>query len=122
MLALLVIHNFIFNFLCSKASFLSLSLSSAHESGPMSGLAYCAGLAVHQGALNPARALGPAVVANRYYLLFLPDMICNHDLAMSVFYNSWKLHWIFWVGPGLGGATAALTHQLIYAQVSSEIV
>ena len=46
---------------------LSLSLSSAQESGPMSGLAYCAGLAVYQGALNPARALGPAVVANRYF-------------------------------------------------------
>ena len=118
------IHNFIFNFSCSKASFLSLSLSSAPESGPMSGLAYCAGLAVHQGALNPARALGPAVVANRYFLLFLLHIFLylNHDLAMSVFYNSWKLHWIFWVGPGLGGATAALTHQLIYAQVSSEIV
>ena len=37
----------------------------------MNGLAYCAGLAVHQGALNPARALGPAVVANRYYNLMI---------------------------------------------------
>ena len=54
---------------------LSLSLSSAQESGPMSGLAYCAGLAVYQGALNPARALGPAVVANRY---FLRDLVTTH--------------------------------------------
>ena len=98
---------------------LSLSLSSAQESGPMSGLAYCAGLAVYQGALNPARALGPAVVANRY---FLRDLITTLSLFSSpllkVSYKRWRLHWIFWVGPGLGGATAALTHQLIFVQVT----
>ena len=54
--------------------------SSAQESGPMSGLAYCAGLAVYQGALNPARALGPAVVANRY---FLRDLVTTLSLFSS---------------------------------------
>ena len=67
-----------------SASLLSLSLSSAHESGPMNGLAYCAGLAVHQGALNPARALGPAVVANQYHLLIIIFMFLHKLVSFSV--------------------------------------
>ena len=35
--------------------------------GLTTGLAYAAGLTVYRGALNPARALGPAFVANRFY-------------------------------------------------------
>ena len=40
--------------------------------------------------MNPARTLGPSIV-----------------------FNSWANHWVYWVGPILGGVTAALIYQLI---------
>ena len=40
--------------------------------------------------MNPARTLGPSVV-----------------------FNSWANHWVYWVGPILGGITAALIYQLV---------
>ena len=48
-----------------SVSELGLSSSGASSSSLATGLAYSAGLTVHRGALNPARALGPAFVANR---------------------------------------------------------
>ena len=49
-----------------SVSELGLSSSGATSSSSLAtGLAYSAGLTVHRGALNPARALGPAFVANR---------------------------------------------------------
>ena len=44
---------------------LSSSSGASSSSSLATGLAYSAGLTVHRGALNPARALGPAFVANR---------------------------------------------------------
>ena len=57
-------------------------------------------------------------------VLLEPHSFTLLSKASSPFWTSplasrWKLHWIFWVGSGLGGATAALTHQLIYAQVGT---
>ena len=50
-----------------SVSELGLSSSSRVSSSSLAtGLAYSAGLTVHRGALNPARALGPAFVANRF--------------------------------------------------------
>ncbi|KDP28617.1 hypothetical protein JCGZ_14388 [Jatropha curcas] len=43
--------------------------------------------------INPARSLGAAV-------------IYNND-------NGWDDHWIFWVGPFIGAALAALYHQIV---------
>ncbi|KZV36282.1 major intrinsic protein 1-like protein [Dorcoceras hygrometricum] len=43
--------------------------------------------------INPARSLGAAIIFNR-------------DLA-------WNDHWIFWVGPFIGAALAAVYHQII---------
>lgn len=41
--------------------------------------------------MNPARSLGPAVIL-----------------------NSWANHWIYWLGPILGGMAAALVYQLVF--------
>lgn len=41
--------------------------------------------------LNPARSLGPAFVLNR-----------------------WENHWVFWVGPIVGGAAAGLIYEYIF--------
>ena len=38
---------------------------SPAQAGMTSGLAYASGLSVHRGALNPARALAPALLTNR---------------------------------------------------------
>ena len=55
------------------------------------GLAYMAALSCYKGALNPARALGPAFVANKF-----------------------SLHWVFWAGPVLGGVCGAFCFQFIF--------
>lgn len=46
--------------------------------------------------LNPARSFGPALVS-----------------------WTWTYHWIYWVGPIVGGALAALIYELTYITVSS---
>ncbi|EZA50845.1 Neurogenic protein big brain [Ooceraea biroi] len=52
--------------------------------------AYTAATLVASPFLNPARALGPAFVMNR-----------------------WDNHWVYWVGPLTGGAVAALLHEYV---------
>ena len=56
--------------------------------------------------------------SQKFYVLREENSPCS---LSNLCHNRWKLHWIFWVGPGLGGATAALTHQLIYAQAACDI-
>eukprot|EP00112_Aurelia_sp_Birch-Aquarium-sp1_P007040 Seg1769.8 transcript_id=Seg1769.8/GoldUCD/mRNA.D3Y31 product=Aquaporin-1 protein_id=Seg1769.8/GoldUCD/D3Y31 len=41
--------------------------------------------------VNPARSFGPALVT-----------------------NSWKDHWVFWVGPMLGGVLAAILYEYVF--------
>lgn len=47
--------------------------------------------------MNPARALGPAIVAS------------------AVLNNAWTYHYIYWIGPILGAVLAALLHKLLFA-------
>ncbi|KAL2939438.1 putative aquaporin PIP1-4 [Bienertia sinuspersici] len=44
--------------------------------------------------INPARSLGTAIIYNRHL-------------------NSWNDHWVFWVGPFIGAALAALYHTVV---------
>nr|AAB67870.1 plasma membrane major intrinsic protein 3 [Beta vulgaris] len=44
--------------------------------------------------INPARSLGTAIIFNRHH-------------------NSWNDHWIFWVGPFIGAALAAVYHTVV---------
>ncbi len=46
------------------------------------------GVPVSGASMNPARSFGPALIA-----------------------GAWKNHWIFWVGPLIGGAVAALARD-----------
>ncbi|KAK4321650.1 hypothetical protein Pmani_007565 [Petrolisthes manimaculis] len=59
------------------------------------GLAYLActlvGLPLTGASMNPARSLGPAFVKNK-----------------------WDAHWVYWVGPLLGGTTAGLIYEYIF--------
>ncbi|XP_072455296.1 aquaporin-1 [Notamacropus eugenii] len=48
--------------------------------------------------INPARSFGPAVITNNF-----------------------EHHWVFWVGPFIGGALAALIYDFILAPRSSEL-
>ena len=64
------------------------------------GLTYMATLTCYKGALNPARALGPAFVANKF-----------------------GFHWVFWVGPILGGICGAFCFQFIFnVQKTSKVL
>jgi MIP family channel proteins len=47
--------------------------------------------------MNPARSFGPALVS-----------------------GEWADHWVFWVGPILGGMAAALIYQIVYLRQSEE--
>jgi len=55
------------------------------------GLSYMAALTAYKGALNPALALGQAFAVSKF----------TH-------------HWVFWVGPILGGSCAALCHEYVF--------
>ncbi|BES92491.1 Major intrinsic protein [Nesidiocoris tenuis] len=55
------------------------------------GSAYLAASIVSMPALNPARALGPAFVMNK-----------------------WDNHWVFWFGPIIGGISAGLIYEFIF--------
>lgn len=55
------------------------------------GLAYMTALSAYRGSLNPARALGPAFVADAF-----------------------SYHWVFWVGPILGAACGAFCYTFIF--------
>ena len=49
------------------------------------------------GSMNPARSFGPALVS-----------------------GEWADHWVFWVGPILGGLAAAAIYQVVYLRQSEE--
>jgi len=55
------------------------------------GLAYMTSLAAYRGSLNPARALGPAFVADAF-----------------------EHHWVFWAGPMLGATCGAFCYTFIF--------
>ncbi len=49
------------------------------------------GVPVTGAGMNPARSFGPALVG-----------------------GAWDNHWIFWVGPLIGGAVAALVYEFVF--------
>ncbi|WOL07165.1 putative aquaporin PIP1-2 [Canna indica] len=56
-------------------------------------LVHLATIPVTGTGINPARSLGAAIIYNREH--------------------AWDDHWIFWVGPFVGAALAAIYHQLV---------
>jgi glycerol uptake facilitator-like aquaporin len=65
------------------------------------GLAYLVGhlvaIPLTGASMNPARSFGPAVVA-----------------------NFWDDHWIYWLGPLIGAAVAALVYEFVFLQREEE--
>nr|Q41870.1 RecName: Full=Aquaporin PIP1-1; AltName: Full=Plasma membrane intrinsic protein 1-1; AltName: Full=ZmPIP1-1; AltName: Full=ZmPIP1;1; AltName: Full=ZmPIP1a [Zea mays]CAA57955.1 transmembrane protein [Zea mays] len=56
-------------------------------------LVHLATMGITGTGINPARSLGAAVIYNQHH--------------------AWADHWIFWVGPFIGAALAAIYHQVI---------
>ncbi|KAJ0729758.1 putative aquaporin PIP-type pTOM75 [Helianthus annuus] len=56
-------------------------------------LVHLATIPVTGTGINPARSLGAAIIYNKD--------------------NAWDDHWVFWVGPFIGAALAALYHQVV---------
>ncbi|KAI9115894.1 hypothetical protein K1719_012824 [Acacia pycnantha] len=56
-------------------------------------LVHLATIPVTGTGINPARSLGAALIFNKH--------------------QAWHHHWIFWVGPLIGAALAALYHQIV---------
>jgi len=75
--------------------------------------------------INPARSLGAAIIYNRdhawddqvYVLPFLhnffQDLKFCSVLISDIISGCVVLQWIFWVGPFIGAALAALYHQIV---------
>ena len=56
-------------------------------------VAHLVGVPITGTGLNPARSIGPAIVS-----------------------GTWINHWIYWVGPIIGGMLAGLVYEAIFAQ------
>ncbi|KAJ6808450.1 putative aquaporin PIP1-2 [Iris pallida] len=56
-------------------------------------LVHLAAIPITGTGINPARSLGAAIIYNK-----------DH---------AWDDHWIFWVGPFIGAALAAIYHQIV---------
>ncbi len=73
----------------------------AHLAPMAIGLAYLVGnlvaIPLTGASMNPARSFGPAVVA-----------------------NIWDDHWIYWLGPLIGAAVAALVYEFVFLQREEE--
>lgn len=63
-------------------------------------LAHTVLIAVDGCSINPTRSIGPAIVASLRYEVESGSMMAPADI--------WRHHWVFWVGPLLGAASAAL--------------
>lgn len=71
------------------------------------------------GALTPL-AIGFAVLNVHLFLIPVDGCSINpaRSLGSAVVYNepvAWKDHWVFWVGPFVGGPAAALLYEFIFA-------
>jgi len=68
---------------------------------------------IHIGALGPL-AIGMAVFVAHLALIPLDGCSINPARSMgpAVVFGSWRQHWVFWAGPGVGGVVAAISYEI----------
>uniref|UniRef100_A0AC34QLY8 Aquaporin n=1 Tax=Panagrolaimus sp. JU765 TaxID=591449 RepID=A0AC34QLY8_9BILA len=69
--------------------------------------------------MNPARSLGPNIMASAFVSF-------SDRLATNLPYNSssqiWSYHWIYWAGPFLGAALAAALYRTFFGRNKNRIL
>ncbi|KAM9343829.1 aquaporin AQPAe.a [Pholidichthys leucotaenia] len=68
----------------------NLAIGLAHTAGVLIGARFSG------GSMNPARSLGPAIIT-----------------------GFWENHWVYWIGPVLGGILAGMSHEFFFARSAS---
>ncbi|KAM8829929.1 aquaporin-4 isoform 2-T2 [Synchiropus picturatus] len=68
----------------------NLAIGFAHTAGVLIGGRFSG------GSMNPARSLGPAIIA-----------------------GFWENHWVYWIGPVAGGMLAGVSHEFFFARSAS---
>uniref|UniRef100_A0A3Q1K1Y2 Aquaporin 14 n=1 Tax=Anabas testudineus TaxID=64144 RepID=A0A3Q1K1Y2_ANATE len=68
----------------------NLAIGLAHTAGVLIGARFSG------ASMNPARSLGPAIIT-----------------------GFWENHWLYWVGPVLGGVLAGVSHEFFFARSAS---
>ncbi|XP_035776140.1 neurogenic protein big brain-like [Anopheles albimanus] len=91
--------EFILTFIVVLAYLISTTSFKKHfgSSAIAIGAAYSACSFVSMPYLNPARSLGPSFVLNK-----------------------WDNHWVYWLGPMVGGAVSGLMHEFIFSSKRSQ--
>jgi len=76
--------------------------------------------------MNPARSFGPAVILNLWPVIH-KDAAAAAAAALDVttttlepvYVDSFDGHWVYWLGPILGGIVAALVYEFVFAANAS---
>ncbi|KAE9550508.1 hypothetical protein FO519_006282 [Halicephalobus sp. NKZ332] len=79
----------------------------------------CAGGIGTGASMNPARSLGPNIMASAFVSF-------SERQALHLSYSSsssiWTYHWIYWVGPFVGAAIAAFLYRVFFGRNKNRLV
>jgi len=71
--------------------------------------------------MNPARSFGPAVILNLWPVVHKDTTTAAPDVTnvAPTYLDSFDGHWVYWLGPILGGILAGLIYEFVFAANAS---